>query len=174
MRHFAGWLYFLGGVALLGGVIIYFTNIPNIPDEDDLETYMGFLTAVRLEKDFDGTDVVYLRFRDNPQVYKYLSTYPMYVEVRDRLGIYRDVEILIEKNKPLDENNALRVWGLVEHDPFREGTVVTYAEVYDEVTKTDRSWQNVGLYFGIGGALAMGAAWGIRRAVPYRPKDPSV
>ena len=174
MRYLAGWLYFLGGIALLGGILIYFTNIPNIPDEDDLVEYQGFLIAVRLEKDFDGTDIVNLHFKDNPQVYKYMSTYPMYVEVRDRLGIYRQVDVLIEEDAELDEGRAQRVWGLVEHDPYREGTVVTYQQIYDETTETDRSWQNVGMWAAIGGILVIAAAWGIRRAVPYRPKDPSV
>jgi len=173
MRYLAGWLYFLGGIALLGAIVIYVTNIPNVPDEDDLVEYQGFLVAIRLEKDFDGTDIVNLHFRDHPQVYTYMSTYPQYVEVRDRLGIYRQVDVLVEKDVPVEEGRAQRVWGLVEHDPYRESTVVTYQDIYDEVTETDRSWQRVGMWMGGGGIFAMALAWGIRRAVPYRPVDPS-
>jgi hypothetical protein len=174
MRKFAAWLYFLGAVSALAGAIIYATNIPNVPDEDDLVSHSGFLVGIRLEKDFDGTDVVYFIFRGEETRYKYLSTYPMYVEVRDRLGIYRDVDILIEKDASPGLDGAIRMWGLVEHDPYNEGTVVTYQDIYDETTETDRSWQNVAFYLFGGGLLVVLMAYGIRRAVPYKPKDPSV
>ena len=174
MRLFAGWLYFLGGIALVGAIIIYATNIPNVPDEDDLVEIKGFLTAIQLQKDFDGTDVVFLKFRDREQRFRYLSTYPMYVEVRDRLGIYRDVDILVEESKLEDESSSPRIWGLVEHDPRNPGTVVTYQEIFDETTETDRSWQAVALYMGLGGLIAIALGWGIRRAIPYRTQDQSV
>jgi hypothetical protein len=174
MRVFAGWLYFLGGVALVGAIIIYATNIPNVPDRNDLVEYKGFLTSIQLQKDIDGTDVVFLKYRDNEQRFRYLSVYPMYVEVRDRLGIYRDVDILVEKDKLGDASVSPRIWGLVEHDPLHEGTVVTYDQIYEETTETDRSWQAVALYIGIGGLIAIVLGYGIRRAIPYRPEDPSV
>ena len=174
MRLFAGWLYFLGGIALAGAIIIYATNIPNVPDEDELLEVKGFVVAIHLEKDFDGTDVVFLKYRDNEQRFRYLSTYPLYVEVRDRLGIYRDVDILVEKDKLGDDSVSPRIWGLVEHDPINEGTVVTYQQILEETTETDRSWQAVALYMGFAGLVAIALAWGIRRAFPYRPQDPSV
>lgn len=173
MRLLAGWLYFLGGVAVIGAVIIYATNIPNVPAEDELVEFKGFLISVQLQKDFDGTDVVFLKYRDRDQRFRYLSTYPMYVEVRDRLGIYRDVDILVEKKALENPDVSPRIWGLVEHDPLHEGTVVTYQDIYDETTETDRSWQAVGLYMGLGGLIAIVLAWGIRRAFPYVPQDPS-
>ncbi len=174
MRYFAAWLYFLGALAVVAGVVVYATNIPNVPDKDDLIPYSGFLVGIRLEKDFDGTDVVYFMFRDDETRYKYLSTYPMYVEVRDRLGIYRDVDIMIEENAKPGLDGALRIWGLVEHDPYNPGTVVTFQEIYEETTETDRSWQNVGIYLVSGGLLVILLGFGIRRLVPYKAKDPSV
>jgi hypothetical protein len=174
MRLFAGWLYFLGGIALIGAIVIYATNIPNVPDEDELVEFKGFLIAVQLQKDFDGTDVVFLKYRDHEQRFRYLSTYPMYVEIRDRLGIYREVDIMVEKAKLEDPSASPRIWGLVEHDPLHEGTVVTYDEIYEETTETDRSWQAVGLYMGLGGLIAVVLGWIIRRLIPYRPADPSV
>ena len=62
----------------------------------------------------------------------------------------------------------------MEHDPRNEGTVVTYEQIYDETTETDRSWQAVGLYMGLGGLIAIVLGFAIRKAVPYRPEDPSV
>jgi hypothetical protein len=174
MRHFAAWLYFLGTVSVLAGIVIYLTNIPNVPDEDDLVSYTGYVVGIRLEKDFDGTDVVYFLIRDDEVRYKYMSTYPMYVEVRDRLGIYRDIDMMIEKDAEPDFDGAVRIWGLVEHDPYNPGTVVTFQEIVDETTETDRSWQAVGLYVLGGGLVLLLLAYGIRRAVPYVPKDPSV
>lgn len=174
MRHFAAWLYFLGTVSVLAGIVIYLTNIPNVPDEEDLVSYTGYVVGIRLEKDFDGTDVVYFLIRDDDVRYKYMSTYPMYVEVRDRLGIYRDVDMMIEKDAEPDFDGAVRIWGLVEHDPYNPGTVVTFQEIVDETTETDRSWQAVGLYVLGGGLILLLLAYGIRRAVPYVPRDPSV
>ena len=98
MRLFAGWLYFLGGVSAVFGAALYFAHIPNVPSEDQLEWYEGFLRGIRLEKDLDGTDIVYFIFRDHDKRYRYFSRYPQYVEVRDRLGIYRTVELLVEKD----------------------------------------------------------------------------
>ncbi len=174
MRHFAAWLYFLGTVSVLAGIVIYLTNIPNVPDEEDLVSYTGYVVGIRLEKDFDGTDVVYFLIRDDDVRYKYMSTYPMYVEVRDRLGIYRDVDMMIEKDAEPDFDGAVRIWGLVEHDPYNPGTVVTFQEIVDETTETDRSWQAVGLYVLGGGLILLLLAYCIRRAVPYVPRDPSV
>jgi hypothetical protein len=173
MRYFAAWLYFLGTVSAVAGVIIFLTNIPNVPDEDDLVLYSGFVVGIRLEKDFDGTDVVYFLIRDDEVRYKYMSSYPMYVEVRDRLGIYRDVDLMIEKGAEPDFDGAVRIWGLVEHDPYNPGTVVTFAEIVEETTETDRSWQGVSFYILGGGLLLLLMAFGIRRAVPHVAKDPS-
>ena len=174
MRHFAAWLYFLGTVSVLAGIVIYLTNIPNVPDEDDLVSYTGYVVGIRLEKDFDGTDVVYFLIRDDEVRYKYMSTYPMYVEVRDRLGIYRDIDMMIEKDAEPDFDGAVRIWGLGEHDPYNPGAVVTIQEIVDETTETDRSWQAVGLYVLGGGLILLLLAYCIRRAVPYVPRDPSV
>ncbi len=69
---------------------------------------------------------------------------------------------------------AQPIWGLVEHDPYRDGTVVTYDDIYEEVTATDRSWQNVAMIMIAGGLSAVLLAFGIRKAVPYVPRDPSV
>lgn len=174
MRYFAAWLYFLGTVAAVAGVIIYLTNIPNVPDEEDLVSYTGYVVGIRLEKDFDGTDVVYFMIRDDEIRYKYMSSYPMYVEVRDRLGIYRNVDLMIEKDVEPDFDGAVRIWGLVEHDPYNPGTVVTFADIVEETTETDRSWQAVGLYVFGGGLLLLLMGFAIRRAFPYVAKAPSV
>ena len=173
MRWFAGWLYFLGGVAAVFGAVLYAANAPEVPDEDDLVWFEGFLVAVRLEYDLDATHIVYLKFRDHDRLYRYRSKLPQYVAVRDRLGIYRRVDVLVDPDAEPAPDGAWDIWGLVEHHPYRDGTVVTYGEVYDAVTETDRSWSDVGLYCLGGGALAVLAGFGIRRAVPYVPKDPT-
>ena len=56
MRWFAGWLFFLGLIALAGGGTIYATNLPQVPGEDDLVPFTGFLVGIVLKKDLDGTD----------------------------------------------------------------------------------------------------------------------
>ncbi|MBC6439809.1 MAG: hypothetical protein GDA49_05235 [Rhodospirillales bacterium] len=173
MRVFAGWLYVLGGVSAVFGAALCFAHIPNVPSEDQLEWYEGFLRGIRLEKDFDGTDIVYFIYRDHDKRYRYVSRYPQYVEVRDRLGINRQVDILVEIDGKPGLDGAYDVWGLVEHDPLHEGTVVTYQDIHDEVTETDRSWQAVGMYGFGGGVLAILLGYGIRRAVPHVPKDPT-
>ena len=61
LRVFAGWLYFWGILALVVGVLLYVMHRPDVPDKDDLVEYTGFLLAVGLEKDFDGTDIVLRR-----------------------------------------------------------------------------------------------------------------
>lgn len=172
MRWFAGWLFFLGLIALAGGGTIYATNLPQVPGEDDLVPFTGFLVGIVLKKDLDGTDTVYFRYRDHDQLYKYLSIYPQYIEVRDRLGIYRQVDILVERDREADGDGALPIWGLVEHDPYREGTVVSYDDIYREVTQTERSWQRVGLYVLAAGLVALIVGTVIRRTVPYRPREP--
>ena len=173
MRWFAGWLYFLGGAAVLVGAALYLFNEPKAPTEKDLVWYEGEVVGIRLKEDLDATDIVYLFYRDDDIQYKYYSKFPQYVEIRDRLGIYRQVDVLIEKDAVPDSDGALTIWGLVEHDPYNEGTVVTFEEIYEEATQTDRSWQNVGLYVLGGGFLGLVTAFGIRRAVPYVAKAPT-
>ena len=98
IRVIAGWLYFWGIAALITAALIYVLHHPMTPDKDDLVKYTGFLKSVRLLKDFDGTDIVLLGFRDNDQIYKYISKFPKYVEVRDRMGIYRDTDVWYDRN----------------------------------------------------------------------------
>ena len=173
LRVLAGWLYALGAAAAAGGAAIYAANIPDMPREDELVAFSGFLVGVALEKDFDGTDIVYLRFRDHPRVYAYLSDFPSYVEIRDRLGIYRRVDLLVEADALEGEGPPAPVWGLVEHDPGGEGTVVTYEDIYLETTQTDRSWQDVGIALAVAGLAALALGFAIRRTVPYRPREPT-
>lgn len=172
MRWFAGWLYALGMMALAAGVVIYATNIPNIPEEEDLIRVRGFLDGIVLKKDSDATDIVYLRLRDHDTRYKYLSIYPHYVEIRDRLGIYREVDLLVRNDAVAGLDGAVRVWGLVEHDPFGPGTVVTFDEIRDEVTQTERSWQTIAICLLAGALAALALGYTIRRLVPHVPKDP--
>ena len=173
MRLMAGWLYALGLAAVVGGGIVFLSNIPNAPGRDDLVRAGGHLVGIVLEKDLDGTDIVYLRFRDDDTLYKYLSVYPQYVEIRDRLGIYRQVDLLVEAGTSPGSDGAVRIWQLVEHDPYRESTVVTYDEIYAEVTQTDRSWQRIGLYVVAAGVAAVLLGYGIRRLIPHVPREPT-
>ena len=174
IRVFAGWLYFWGIVALGVGIVLYALHRPDVPDEDDLVKYKGFLIAVGLEKDFDGTDIVLLRFKDNDQVYKYISKYPKYVEVRDRIGIYRDTDVWYDKDAVGGPDRPILVWGISEHDPRGpdESTVVTYDEIYDEVTETDRSYQDLGMIVGGAGLAMIVLGFVIRKLVPYKPRAP--
>jgi hypothetical protein len=144
------------------------------PSKDDLVQYTGFLTAVGLQKDFDGTDIVLLRFRDNDQVYKYISKYPKYIEVRDRMGIFRDTDVWYDKNAAGGPDTPILIWAVVEHDPRgpEESTVVTYEEIYAEVTETDRSWQNLSMVIGAVGLAMVVLGFVIRKLVPYKPRAP--
>lgn len=176
IRVLAGWLYFWGIAAALVGGAIYLFNQPNQPSEDDLVKYSGFLVAVRLEKDFNGTDIVLLKFRDNDQLYKYVVDYPMYVEVRDRVGIYRDVDVWYDKNDAGGPDSPRAIWGIAEHDPQgpEKSTVVTYQQIFEKVTETDRDWQGVGLVvFAVGAGMII-LGYLIRRLVPHKPRDPKV
>lgn len=173
MRLFAGWLYALGLVATLGGVIVWVSNIPNIPDEDDLVWKRGFLVGIILDYDYDGLFVVNMRLRDHETLYTYHSTYPSYVAVRDRFGIYRDVEILVDQTADTPGTETVRMWGVIEHDPYDEGIVVSFDEIRREVTQTERSWQRVALVVLAAGLAAILTGFVIRRAVPYVPKDPT-
>jgi hypothetical protein len=175
LRWLAGWLYFLGAVTLIGGAIGYATNIPSVPDKDDLKEVSGFLVGIRLQKDFNGTDIVKLLYRGDPRVYIYLSSYPQYVEVRDRLGIYRTVDVWIDKNAKTGAGAMIPVWGLVEHNPFHpdKGTVVTYEQIYEKVTRIDRSWQHISELALACGLAALVLAFAIRKAVPYKPTEPT-
>lgn len=176
IRRFAGWLYFWGIVAVAAGAVLFALHQPSAPDESELETYKGFLVAIRLEKDFDGTDIVLLRFRDNEQQYKYISDYPKYVDVRDRMGIYRDTEVWFDRNAEGGPDRPILVWGVKEYDPRgdEESTVVTFQEIYEEVTETDRSWQNIAMIMAGAGLAMILLGFLIRKLVPYKPRAPSV
>ncbi|MDE0045012.1 MAG: hypothetical protein OXU19_04005 [bacterium] len=173
MRLFAGWLYALGLVATLGGAIVWISNIPNIPDEDDLVWKRGFLVGILLDYDYDGLFVVNMRLRDDDTLYTYHSTYPSYVAVRDRFGIYRDVEILVDQTALASGGETVRMWGVIEHDPYDEGIVVLFDEIRSEVTQTERSWQRVALIVLASGLAAILAGFVTRRVFPYVPRDPS-
>ena len=173
IRRLAAWLYAIGIVAALGGAIVWFANIPDIPDEDDLVWHRGYVIGIRLDLDYDGLAVVNLRFRDEERIYRYLSIYPKYVEVRDRLGIYRFIEVLVEREPIFSEGDSVRIWGLIEHDPFNEGAVVTFDEIREEITETERSWQGIAIVFLTGGIGAILIGYAIRRWVPHVPRDPT-
>ena len=176
MRLFAGWLYFWGIVGMVVAVLLYVLHQPAAPDKDDLVQYTGFLKAIRLEQDFDGTHIVLLHFRDNDQAYKYISDYPKYVDVRDRMGIFRDTEVWYDKNAVGGPDTPILVWGIAEHDPRgpEESTVVTFDEIYEEVTETDRSWQNIAMIVAAGALAFILLGFLIRKLIPYRPREPSV
>ncbi|MCE2520528.1 MAG: hypothetical protein J4G15_12060 [Alphaproteobacteria bacterium] len=173
MRLFAGWLYALGLVATLGGVIVWVSNIPDIPDEDDLVWKRGYLIGILLDYDYDGLHIVNMRLRGEETLYTYHSIYPSYVSVRDRIGIYRDVEVLVDETAETAGAETVRMWGVIEHDPYDEGISVSFDEIRAEVTQTERSWQRVALVVLAAGLSAILAGFAIRRAVPYVPKDPT-
>ena len=50
--------------------------------------------------------------------------------------------------------------------------MVTFEEIYEEVTETDRSWQNVGLGMGAVALAMVVLAFMIRKLVPYEPRAP--
>ena len=171
IRYLAAWLYAYGIAATLGGAIVWLSSIPDIPDEDDLIWHRGHVTGVMLADLFNSA--VYLRFRDEERFYEYPSINPRYIEVRDHVGIYREVEILVEKKPMFSARNMVRIWGLIEHDPHAAGTVVTFDEIREEVTETERSWQGVALIFLAGGIAAILIGYVIRRTVPHVPKEPT-
>ncbi len=173
LRLLAGWLYALGLVAAVGGAVLWLTNNIDVPAEDELVWKKGFANAIRLNYVYDGTQAVLISFRDRPETYVYLSVYPMYLEVRDRLGIYRDIEVLVERDDAGSGDDPIPVWGLIEHDPHSDSTVVTYGEIREAVTRTARSWQNVGLLCLVGGLAAILTGFAIRRAVRHVPRDPT-
>ena len=173
MRLIAGWLYALGLVATVGGVVVWVSNIPDIPDEDDLVWKRGFLIGIVLDYDFDGLHIVNMRLRDHETLYTYHSVYPHYVSVRDRLGIYRDVEILVDETADAPAGGTVRVWGVIEHDPYDEGIAVSFDEIREEVTETERSWQHVALIVLAAGLASILTGFAIRRVVPYVPKEPT-
>ncbi len=173
IRLLAAYLYVIGTATALGGAIIWSVNIPDIPDEDDLAWHRGYVIGILLDHDYDGNYIVNLRFRDDERLYKYLAIYPKYVEVRDRLGIYRDVEVLVAREPMSTEGESVRIWGLIEHDPYHEGTVVTFDEIREEVTETERSWQGVALIFLASGIAAILIGYAIRWRVPHVPRDPT-
>ncbi len=172
MRLFAGWLYALGLVATLGGVIVWVSNIPDIPDEDDLVWKRGYLIGILLDYDYDGLHIVNMRLRGEETLYTYHSIYPSYVSVRDRIGIYRDVEVLVDETAETPGAESVRMWGVIEHDPYDEGISVSFDEIRAEVTQTERSWQRVALVVLAAGLSAILAGFAIRRAFPYVPRDP--
>ena len=172
MRLFAGWLYALGLVATLGGAIICASNIPDIPDEDDLVWKRGFLVGIVLDYDLDGMHIVNMRLRDDDTLYTYHSIYPHYVSVRDRFGIYRDAEFLVDQTALASGGETVRMWGVIEHDPYDEGISVSFDEIRREVTQTERSWQRVAIIVLAAGLASILTGFVIRRVFPYVPKDP--
>ena len=155
--------YFLAiAIGLAGGAIIYTWWPAGYPDEDELVKVSGEIATVRIRDDISDSSAgafmpaltaVYFTLKGIEGEFRYPSSHPKYVMVRDYTAVAMDVWV---EAAEIGTGRPMTIWAIEEHSPYNmvmPATSIGYADIVGELVETDRSMVEAG-----GWLLAIAAA----------------
>ena len=171
--------YFLSavaGLAAVGFVAVWWPQ--GYPDDSELVKVSGEVATVIVRDDISKTSAgamlpamtsIYFTLKGVEGEFRYPSSHPNYLIVRDRTAIAIDIWV---DGAEIGTGRPMTIWQIQEHNPFKltvEQTFVSHAEVIERLTKTDRSMVETGYWLlGVAGAFAL-IGVGVRRWNRGRP-----
>lgn len=142
------------------------------PDQTDLTKISGEIDRVVIRDDISKTSAgavlpavtsVYFTLKGVPGEFRYPSSHPKYPMVRDRTAVA--VDIWVRKQETGGQGTRL-IWQLQERNPRdkeEELTMVSYGEVTERLTASDRSVANLGLWLLGASLLFLVLGFAVRR-----------
>lgn len=141
--------YFSALVAALAGLgMIWLWSPEDFPAKADLVMVNGDIATVRVRDDISGTGAgammtaitsVYFTFKGADRQYRYPSTQPNYLLVRDYTAV--NIDVWVEAAE-LDGAAPLRIWQIKENNPnnlLADATFIPYEAIIARLTAIDRS-----------------------------------
>lgn len=146
--------YFLAiAIGLAGGAIIYTWWPAGYPDEDELVKVSGEIATVRIRDDISDSSAgafmpaltaVYFTLKGIEGEFRYPSSHPKYVMVRDYTAVALDVWV---EAAEIGSGRPMTIWAIEERSPynlFMEATSIGYHDIVGELAETDRSMVEAG------------------------------
>ena len=133
---------------MAGMVFIIFWWPSGYPQKSDLTKISGAIEGVRIKDDISGTGAgamlpgitsVHFKLKGVPGEFRYLSSHPRFFKVRDYTA--QAIDIWIDK-ADLGAKEAALIWQIRERNDYDEETEltnITFDEVIDRLTSSDRS-----------------------------------
>lgn len=141
--------YFSAAVAAVAGLaMIWIWSPEDLPAKADLVMISGDIATVRIKDDISGTGTgamlaaytsVYFTFKGEDREYRYPSTQPAYVLVRDFTAV--NIDVWVDGAK-IDGGGPLRIWQIKENNPHNllmKATFVPYEAIITRLATIDRS-----------------------------------
>jgi len=155
--------YFLAiAIGLAGGAMVYSWWPAGYPGEDDLVKVSGEIIKVVVRDDISDSSAgafmpaltaVYFTMKGIEGEFRYPSSHPKYVMVRDFTAVAMDVWV---EQAEIGTGRPLTIWAIEERNPYNlvmEATSIGYGDIVGELAETDRSRVEAG-----GWLLAIAAA----------------
>lgn len=149
-------------IGLAGGVIVHTWWPVGYPGEDDLVKVSGEIATVVVRDDISDSSAgafmpaltaVYFTMKGIEGEFRYPSSHPQYVKVRDYTAVAMDVWV---EAAEIGSGRPMTIWAIEERSPYNmvmSATLIGYGDIVGELTETDRSMVEAG-----GWLLAIAAA----------------
>ena len=155
--------YFLAIVAaLIGGALVHVWWPGDYPREDELVKISGDIATARIRDDISDSSAgafmpaltaVYFTMKGIEGEFRYPSSHPQYVVVRDFTAVALDVWV---EAAEIGTGRPMTIWAIEERSPYNlvmPATSIGYDDIVGERVETDRSMIEAGLWL-----LAVAAA----------------
>ncbi len=155
--------YFLAiAIGLAGGASIYAWWPTGYPGEDELVKVSGDIATARIRDDISDSSAgafmpaltaVYFTMKGIEGEFRYPSSHPKYVMVRDYTAVALDVWV---EAAEIGTGRPMTIWAIEERNPYNlvmSATSIGYGDIVGELAETDRSMVEAGLWL-----LAIAAA----------------
>jgi len=165
-RRYSVWPYYAlaFAAALIGTLFVYNWWPTDYPREDELVMISGDIATVVIRDDISDTSAgaimpaltaVYFTLKGVEGEFRYPSSHPEYVKVRDFTAVAMDV--WVEKAE-IGSGRPMTIWAIEERNPYNlvmEATSIGYDDIAGELIETDRSMVEAGAWLsGLAAALA--------------------
>ena len=163
-RRLPVWPYWFLAIAaaLAGGAMVHSWWPGDYPGEDELVKVSGEIVTARIRDDISDSSAgafmpaltaVYFTMKGIEGEFRYPSSHPKYVMVRDFTAVALDVWV---EAAEIGTGRPMTIWAIEERNPYNlvmEATSIGYDDIVGELAETDRSMVEAG-----GWLLAIAAA----------------
>ncbi len=154
-RRLPVWPYYFLAIVIgiAGGAIIYAWWPTGYPGEDELVKVSGDIATARIRDDISDSSAgafmpaltaVYFTMKGIEGEFRYPSSHPKYVMVRDFTAVAMDVWV---EQAEIGTGRPMTIWAIEERNPYNlvmEATSIGYGDIVGELAETDRSMVEAG------------------------------